>query len=137
MVNWPKRTPCLRSAPRASWSSSFTSVATASRGRTPIASEQAEGKAARKAGEGLIARHGKKRLELCGDLAVDEMLQATADLFDHLRACFFVHKGLDRRFRSLGTLHQLADRVGAPHQAALFGEIKLGIRRVVEAVSPR
>jgi hypothetical protein len=97
---------------------------------------EAEGKAAGKAGQALVARHREKRFELGGDLAVDEMLQAAADLFHHLGAGLFVNEGLDRRFRGLGALDQLADRMGAPHQAALFGEIKLGVRRVVEAVGP-
>ena len=35
IVNWPNRIPCLRSAPRASWSSALTSSATAARGKTP------------------------------------------------------------------------------------------------------
>ena len=98
---------------------------------------QAERKAAGKAGQGLVAGHVQKRLELGGDLAVDEVLQAAADLFHHFGTGFFVHEGLDRGLGGFGALHQLADRIGAPHQATLFGEIKLGVRRVVEAVGAK
>ena len=43
-VNWPKRMPCLRSAARASWSSAFTSSATAARGNTPSPSTMRKAK---------------------------------------------------------------------------------------------
>ena len=95
---------------------------------------QAKRKAAGKAGQSLIPAHGEKGFELGGNLAVDEMLQPAADLFHHFGAGFFIDEGVDQRLGGISALDKLAHRVGAPHEAALFGEIKLGVGRVVEAV---
>ena len=94
-----------------------------------------EGKAAGKAGQPLIPRHGEQGFKLGRHLAVDEMLQTAADLVHHLGSGLIVDKGINGWLCSLGPFYQLAHRVGAPHQAALFGKIKLGVWRVVKAVS--
>ena len=44
-----------------------------------------------------------------GHLAVDEMLQAAADLFGHLLARLVIDEGLDGGLGDLAPLHQLAD----------------------------
>ncbi len=95
---------------------------------------QPERKAAGQAGQRLIPGQRQQRFKLRGDLAVDEMLQPAADLFHHLWPGFVIDKGLDARLGRFAALDQLAHRMAAPHQAALFSEIKLGVGRVVEAV---
>ena len=98
---------------------------------------KAEGKALGQALQGFVAAHGQKRLELGGDLAVNEMLQAAADLFGHLFPRFLIDKGLDRGLGDLTALDQLTDGRGAPHQAPLFGKVHLCIGGVVELVRPQ
>ena len=95
---------------------------------------QPEGKTPRQTLQGLVPAHRQQRLELRCHLAVNEMLQATADLVGHVEPGFFIDKGLGLRLQRFGPGNQLAHSRGTPHQAALFGEIQLGIRRVIKAV---
>ncbi len=62
------------------------------------------------------------------------MLQPPADLLDHVGAGLLVDEGVDAGFQRICARHQLANRVLAPHQPALLGEIELGIGRVVETI---
>ena len=97
----------------------------------------AEGKALGQTQQSLVPAHGQQGFKLGGDLAVNEMLKATADLFGHLFAGIFINKRLDRRTGRLGPFDQLSHRMGAPHQAALFGEIHLCIGGVVKTIRPQ
>ena len=99
--------------------------------------DQTEGKATRQARQRLVILHGQHRLEQCSHLAVDEMLQAARDLFSHIRARLVIHESLHTRAQNVVALDELADRMFAPHKAALLGEIQLGVGRVVEAVRPQ
>ena len=95
---------------------------------------QAEGKAAGQALKRFVTAHRQKRLERGGDLAVDEVLKPATDLVGHVEARLFVDEGFDLGLQRLGTLDQLADRMGAPHQPALVGEVQFGIGGVVEPI---
>ena len=95
---------------------------------------QTEGKALGHAAQRLVALHGDHRLEEGRDLAVNEMLQAALDLLRHILACLVINESDGNGLERVRTGGQLAHRLGAPHQAALFGEIDLGIGRVIEAV---
>jgi hypothetical protein len=71
-----------------------------------VALHQPERHAARQPGDRLVAGHGQKRLELRGDLAVDEMLQPALHLEDHLGARILLDEGLRRGFHRLGPRDQ-------------------------------
>ena len=96
--------------------------------------DQSERKAPRKTDQGFVPPHRQQRFEMQRHLAVDEMLQPPAHLVCDIGSGLFVHERLDLRTRNFGPLDQLSDRRGAPHQAALRGEVHLGVGRVVEAV---
>ena len=76
----------------------------------------------------------QQRLEKRGDFALHPMPKAAAHLFSHLRTGFIVNKNLDLRGKRIRPRHQLANRRIAPHQAALLGEIKFRIRRVIHFI---
>ncbi len=99
--------------------------------------DQLEAEAPGKPGQAVVLLHLDKRLEQRGDLAVDEMLQPTGDLFGHFGARLVVDESLHPRFQRVVALHQLADGMFAPHQPALLGVVELGIGSVVEPVRPQ
>ena len=96
--------------------------------------DQPEGKATGQTAQRLVPRQREKRLEQRGDLAVDEMLKAAMHLGHDIRAGLLVDEGLDHRAHRFGALHELADRVVAPHETTLLGKVDLGVGGVVEAV---
>ena len=98
--------------------------------------DHAEGEAAGKAVQRLVAAEGQQGFEQGRDLAVDEMLQAPLDLLRHIGAGFVIDEGGDLRLQGIGPGHEFAHRLIAPHEATLFGEIDLGIGGVVETVRP-
>ena len=103
-------------------------------GQDPKRLDQPEGKATGQTGQRLVLLQGQQRLVQRGDLAVDEMLGPAADLVGDLGTGLLVDEDLDAGMQRIGALDQLADRLAAPHQAALFGIIHLGVGRVVETV---
>ena len=95
---------------------------------------QLECKATGQAGQRLILAQPQQRLEQCGNLAVDEVLQTALHLLRHFGTGDIVDENLDLRLQRVAASGQFTNRSAAPHQAALFGEINLGIGCVVEAV---
>ena len=96
--------------------------------------DQPECKAAGQTGQRFVARHRQQRVKQCSDFAVDEMLHPATHFVGNIGACFVIDESLDQRTTDLGPLHHLAHRHGAPHQAALLGEIHFRVGRVVETV---
>ena len=88
---------------------------------------QTKGETACQTLQRLIAGHRHQRFKLRRDLAVDKVLHAAAHLVGDIGAGLFVNENLDLRLGGLGPLDQFAHRRGAPHQAALRGEIQLCI----------
>ena len=99
--------------------------------------DKAEGKAAGKARQPLIARHGGEGFEQRGHFAVNEMLRAAAHLVGYVGASFFVDKDFDLRAQCLAAFDQLAHGGTAPHQATLGGIIHLGVGRVIKTIRPQ
>ena len=93
-----------------------------------------KGKALGQAGQGFIAHQRQQRLECGGDFAVDEMLQPALHFCNHLWTSLFIDKGHDQRLQRFRASGQLAYGMFAPHQPTLFGEINLGIRRIIKSV---
>ena len=93
-----------------------------------------ERKALGQPGQRLVAGQRQQRLKRGGNLAVDKVLQAALHFGNHLRPRLFIDKRHDLRLHRLGACGKLAHGMLAPHQATLFGEINLGIRRVVKPV---
>ena len=95
---------------------------------------QLESKATGQAGQRVVLAQPQKRLEQGRDLAVDEVLEAAFHLLGHFRPGDIVDKDFDLRLQRVAASGQFAHRGAAPHEAALFGEVNLGVRGVVEPV---
>ena len=62
------------------------------------------------------------------------MLKTTLNFLGHVFACLVIDEGHGNWLEGIRTCGQFANRFGSPHQAALLGEIDLGIGRVIETV---
>ena len=82
----------------------------------------------------FVPAQRQKRLKQGGNFAINEMLQATFNLLRHIGTGFVVNKSGHSRLQRISARHQLAHRLGAPHQATLLSEINFGIGCIVEAI---
>ena len=96
--------------------------------------DDAEGNPLGQPGQRLVIAQRNQRLELRGNPAFDEMPQTATHFLRHFRPGFLVHERLHLRRQRIGARHQLAHRIFAPHQAALFGDVHFRVRRVIEFV---
>ena len=115
----------------------FDIISDISTGHNAHRFNHAVAKALGKTGQGFVTLNVQKRLEQACDLAVDEVLQTALDLLRNIGTSFVVDKGHRTRFQRIVALFKLTHRLVAPHKATLFGEIDLGIRRVIEPVRPQ
>ena len=82
----------------------------------------------------LVRSQIQQRFKQRGNFAVNEMLQAALHFLRHIGPGFVIDKRRHLRFQRIGTGHQLAHRLIAPHKATLFGEINFRIGRVIEPI---
>ncbi len=85
----------------------------------------------------LVALNVEKRLEKRGNAPVDEMLKPSLNLFGDFATGLLVDKRLRLRLQRVIASLQFPDRVLAPHEPALFGEVHFGVGGVVKPVGAK
>ena len=96
--------------------------------------DEAEGDAAGHAAQALVVAERDQRREMLGDAAVEPVAEPALHLLGDGGLGVVVDEGLHLRAERVGAGDELADRVLAPHQPALLGDVDLGVGGVVEPV---
>ena len=94
----------------------------------------AEGKPPGQPGQRLVLLQRLKRLKQRGDLAIKEMLETARHLFSNLGPGLFIHEDFNPWLERFRAFDQLANRMLAPHETALFGKVDLRVGGIVKPV---